>query len=156
MASGLSPIKIGMPVLPPIPYQGLKGQDFYQWVSKLYVELEIYFAKMKDQLVDNRGFLQVSSQTVDDGFTVIPSANYVDLRPWDGVSDITSDATVAVAVGVEGQALILSNTGGGNITIKHNAQTWLATLVDVVLPPQTAILLRWDPVSHIWTQVRTL
>lgn len=154
MARGLSPLRIGAPTLPPIPYPG--QTNFHEWVSKLYTELEIYFAKMKDQLVDNRGFLQVATQVVEDGFTVIPSANYVDLHPEDMVTPVTSSASFAISLGVPGQALIISNTGGGTITLKHDAQTWMAGLADVVLQPQTAIFMRWDSISLVWTQVVTL
>lgn len=149
MASGLSPIKIGMPKMPPIPYEG--KMSFFKWVAQLYVELELYFGKMRDQLVDNRGFLQVDSQVVEAGFSVIPSANYVDIT---SMSAVTSDTVAAIAVGVEGQALILTNTGGFNITLKHGAQTFLIGGVDQVIEPLHSIFLRWDNVTPVWTQVR--
>jgi hypothetical protein len=110
---------------------------------------------MRNAMTDIRGFLQTSSQILNDGFTIVPDANYVDLRSATG-GTVTSNATAAIAAGVLGQGLVLTNTGTGNIVIKHNAQTWLTPLADVTLTYLTAIFLRWDNATRIWAQIKTL
>lgn len=147
MPSRLSPLKIGVPTLPPIPYPG--QTDFHNWVHQLYVELEIYFNKMKDQLVDSRGFLLVARQGVEDGFSIEPSAHYVDAF-HDPVA-VTSSATAAIASGVGEQQIIVTNASGGNLTLKGGAQTF--PLTDVVLAPLEAATYRWDDFNKVWVRI---
>ena len=154
MASPKAPLRIGTPTLPPPPYPG--ELNLQRWVSQFYVELELYFSRMKDQLVDSRGFLQVNTQIIGPGFSVEPTTQYVDVRPADWTSSVTSSAVAAVAMGVEGQALIITNIGEGSVTILNGAQTFLEDGVDQVLEPNVAIYLRWDETAHHWTQIVTL
>lgn len=151
MPRGLSPTKIGVPILPPIPHPG--NVDPYKWVSQLYVELEIYFNRVNDQLVDNRGFLQVVTQAVANGFTVVPEASYVDLI---STAPVTSSSTAAVAVGVAGQAIVISNIGGSTITLKHGAKTQFTPAADKVLAPMTCIFLRWGLMGDHWMEIASL
>lgn len=148
---GLSPLKIGAPTLPQVPYTGTP-EEMQRWIHQMYVELELYFNKMKNQLVDNRGFLVVDAQVVEDGFTIQPTANYVDVFPADHVSDRISSATVAIAAGVPAQYLIITNTTGGLITLVNGAQTFFVAGEDLVLEPLHSVSMRWDGASKLWVQ----
>jgi|SRR5262245_3073218 len=150
MASRLNPIKIGVPALPPIPYPG--ETNFHQWVHRLYVELDLYFNKMKDQLVDSRGFLLVDRQAiVADGFTIEPAANYVDVL-FDGA--FTSSTVAAIGTGIGEQQIIITNASGSpasTLTLVGGALIY--PVADVVLAQYEFATFRWDQVNKWWTRV---
>ena len=148
---GINPLKIGVPTLPAVPYTGTP-EELQRWIHQMHVELELYFNKMKNTLVDHRGFLFVDTQVVDDGFVVQPVAHFIDIYPEDHVTNKISDPITAIAAGVPAQHLILTNTTGGTITLIHGAQTFFVAGVDLVLQPLNSVSLRWDDVSKVWVQ----
>lgn len=156
MPNRISPIKIGAPSLPPIPYRARPG-ELINWINQLYIELEIYFNKMKDNLVDTRGFLMTDEQRVTDAFIIVPSAAYVDIRDiGEPPTTIrTSDLVTAISVGTETQSLVISNVGSANIVLKHGAQTFFPGGTDITLLPLHSVFLRWDHIANVWTQVVT-
>lgn len=143
MPSGQSPLRIGVPALPPIPYPG--QTDFYDWVRRLYVELELYFNHMKDQLVDTRGILHIHAQHVSNGFVIKPTAAYIDLT---SSASVTSTDPPFMSNGVEGQSVVLTNIGAFNIAVKTPAVKTLA--------PNQAIFFRWDDTNLRWVQITTV
>jgi hypothetical protein len=140
---------------PNVPVPPRNTEDMMRWARDLCVELEIFFSKYDSMMLDNRGFLLSASQFVDaDGFTVEAVAPYMDL--WSFPGAFTSSPTFAIAMGVENQFMVISNTGGATYTIKNNAQTFLlgsGTGGDVILEPLHSIFLRWDILSNQWIQI---
>lgn len=143
------PLRTAMPTIPKFP---VRQEDVLRWIQDFCVEAEVWFNKANQMITDDRNLILRDSQEITgDGFCVQPTAPYVDLHAVSGT--FTSDSTTAIAKGVVRQFLILSNTGGANIIIKHNAQTFLLNLTDFTIPPLYSIFLRWDDVSGVWTQI---
>jgi len=149
---GISPLRFGVPSLPTAPYPG--ATDFYRWVERLYVELELHFSRIREQLVDSRGIFYVDTQFVTSGFTIEPTAFYVDLKS--GGANVSSHATLGVAKGREGQALVVTNVDSGTITIMASGLVFTPTGGNISLTRYSAVNFRWNETAQHWAQIIVL
>lgn len=104
-------------------------------------------------LVDNNSTTNGStSTTVTNGFTLsaLSQTPSVSFYPINAAGVVASDATTAIADGVDGSVIIVMNIGSNSITIKNAANTALVGATDYVMGQNDTLTLLFVRATGLW------
>lgn len=135
---------------PRIPNPPERIEDLARWGNDLKRELERWAADITQFGADNQLTGRVEDQFIVDGFTIRPNSPLIGLT-CDG--NVTSDATIAIKAGLNGQTIQLHNQSDFTITFKNGALIRCLFNTDLVLAAGDVVQFHWDRNQAKWFQI---
>lgn len=119
-------------LVPPIPR---RQEDLLRWAEQV------------TRLLTEPRVLVSPPTTVGDAFTVDPQ---YDVMLLNSTAARTSDTSVAIKSGIDGQSVTLINTGAYTLTLKHGANTGFRASLDYPLYSKRAVTFWWSSGGPYW------
>lgn len=122
--------------------------DIYRWAVELRRELDRFLSEVHRQGATKSLIGTRAETTVTAGFTLTVDDPIICLA---SATPVISSTTTALDDGMDGQWVILANTGTQQVTIKHGANTFLALETDVGLLSKECLFLVWT--GSVWLEL---
>jgi hypothetical protein len=123
-------------------------EDIYRWAVELRRELDRFLSEVHRQVATKSLVGTRAETTVTAGFTLTVEDPIICLS---SATPVISSTTTALNDGMDGQWVILVNAGTQQITVKHNANTYLALEADVGLQTNECLFLVWT--GSLWLEL---
>ena len=123
-------------------------EDVYKWAVELRRELDRFLSEVHRQGSTKSLIGTRAETTVTAGFTLTADDPIICLS---AATPVISSTTTAINNGMDGQWVILANTGTQQVTVKHGANTYLALAADVGLRRNECLFLVWT--GSIWLEL---
>jgi hypothetical protein len=123
-------------------------EDIYKWAVELRRELDRFLSEVHRQVATKSLVGTRAETTVTAGFTLTVEDAIICLS---SATPVISSTTTALKDGADGQWVILANVGTQQITVKHNANTYLALEGDVGLQSNECLFLVWT--GSVWLEL---